>query len=109
MGTTSLKHFDYLADHASDLETSLGLTNLAKDIDHWRHFGMEYPDGPLVGSRKIIESALVVDYTHDISEDEDEDRRVRYVHFSRARRRLYIRYHGTPPRLLSKYYADFLS
>ena len=53
-----LKHFDYLVDHASDLETSLGLTNLAKDIDHWRHFGMEYPDGPLVGSRKIIETSL---------------------------------------------------
>lgn len=51
---------------------------------------------------------VIVDYSREISEDEEEEKRLRYVHFTRARKRLYIRYKGTPPRLLSKYYADFL-
>ena len=58
MRASQLKHFDYLANHSADLESKLGLSNLSKDIDHWRRFGMEYPDGPLVGSRKIVETAL---------------------------------------------------
>lgn len=58
MAIPALKHFDYLAEHASELETALGLCNLEKDIDHWRRFGMEYPDGPIVGCRKIIETSL---------------------------------------------------
>ena len=51
---------------------------------------------------------VVVDYSWEISEDEEEEKRLRYVHFTRARKRLYIRYKGIPPKLLSKYYADFL-
>ena len=58
MGTTKLTHFDYLAEHDTDLEFALGLSNLSKDINHWRCYGMEYPDGALVGSRKIVETAL---------------------------------------------------
>lgn len=58
MGTTKLTHFDYLAEHDTDLESALGLSNLSKDINHWRCYGMEYPDGALVGSRKIVETAL---------------------------------------------------
>ncbi|MGI6221584.1 MAG: hypothetical protein ACOYIP_06940 [Coriobacteriales bacterium] len=51
---------------------------------------------------------VVVDYTTEIGEDEDAEKRLRYVHFTRARKRLYVRYQGNPPELLSKYYADFL-
>lgn len=58
MGTATLTHFDYLVDHDEDLESALGLSNLSKDINHWRCYGMEYPDGALVGSRKIVETAL---------------------------------------------------
>ena len=51
---------------------------------------------------------VVVDYSHGVGGDEAEERRIRYVHFTRARKRLYIRYQGTPPELLTKYYPDFL-
>ena len=51
---------------------------------------------------------VVVDYTKEAGEDEEAEKRIRYVHFTRARRRLYIRYRGTPPKLLSQYYKDFL-
>lgn len=51
---------------------------------------------------------VVVDYDREDSEDGEAEKRLRYVHFTRARKRLYVRYQGTPPRLLSKYYADFL-
>lgn len=51
---------------------------------------------------------VVVDYVRELSEDEEEEKRLRYVHFTRARKRLYIRYLGAPPRLLTKYYSDFL-
>ena len=58
MGVTTLKHFDYLIDHDAELCAALGRSGLAKDINHWRCEGMEYPDGPLVGCRKIVETAL---------------------------------------------------
>ena len=58
MGTPAPKHFDYLRDHAAELESKLGLVNLSKDVAHWRRFGMEHPDGALVGSRKVVETAL---------------------------------------------------
>jgi hypothetical protein len=58
MDTSSLKHFDYLVEHDSDLETALGLVGLNKSIDHWRRFGMDFPDDALVGCRKTIETAL---------------------------------------------------
>lgn len=63
--------------------------------------------GDLMGKGLEFDN-VVVDYSREISEDEEEEKRLRYVHFTRARKRLYIRYKGTPPKLLSKYYADFL-
>ena len=66
-----------------------------------------YVLGNLMGKGLEFDN-VVVDYTHEISGDEEEEKRVRYVHFSRARTRLYIRHQGTPPRLLQKYYGDFL-
>ena len=63
--------------------------------------------GDLMGKGLEFDN-VIVDYSREISEDEEEEKRLRYVHFTRARKRLYIRYKGTPPRLLSKYYADFL-
>ncbi len=43
-----------------------------------------------------------------IADDLAGEKRLRYVHFTRARRRLYIRYEGEPPELLRECYADFL-
>lgn len=51
---------------------------------------------------------VVVDYSSEAGEDEEEEKRLRYVHFTRARKRLYVRYQGEPPKLLTEYYADFL-
>ena len=58
METSTLKHFDYLAEHAHDLEAALNLTDLKKKVDRWRRSGMEEPDAVLVGCRKIVELAL---------------------------------------------------
>lgn len=63
--------------------------------------------GDLMGKGLEFDN-VVVDYAWEISEDEEEEKRLRYVHFTRARKRLYIRYQGTPPKLLSDYYPDFL-
>lgn len=65
-------------------------------ITEWMGKGLEFDN-------------VVVDYTHEVSEDEEEEKRLRYVHFTRARKRLYIRYRDIPPKLLTKYYADFLN
>ena len=51
---------------------------------------------------------VVVDYAREASDDAESERRLRYVHFTRARRRLYVRYQGQPPELLTRYYSDFL-
>ena len=64
-------------------------------ITEWMGKGLEFDN-------------VVVDYTGKVSEDEEEEKRLRYVHFTRARKRLYIRYKDTPPELLVKYYSDFL-
>lgn len=58
MAATTVKHFDYLVDFDADLESALGLSDLSKDINHWRCFGMDYPDTALVGCRKVMEAAL---------------------------------------------------
>ena len=63
--------------------------------------------GDLMGKGLEFDN-VVVDYAWEIGEDEEEEKRLRYVHFTRARKRLYIRYQGTPPKLLSDYYPDFL-
>ena len=52
---------------------------------------------------------VVVDYTRVSSEDEEEEQRLRYVHFTRARKRLYIRYQGEPPKLLREFYPDYIT
>lgn len=67
-----------------------------------------YLIGDLMGKGLEFDN-VVVDYTYAYSEDDEEEKRLRYVHFTRARKRLYIRYQGEPPRLLSDYYADYLS
>lgn len=64
-------------------------------ISEWMGKGLEFDN-------------VVVDYTKRASEDEEEEKRLRYVHFTRARKRLYIRYKDAPPELLVKYYSDFL-
>mgnify|MGYP002523777589 CR=1 FL=1 len=64
-------------------------------ITEWMGKGLEFDN-------------VVVDCANSVSDDEEEEKRLQYVHFTRARRRLYVRYQGTQPQLLSKYYADFL-
>ena len=66
-----------------------------------------YLIGDLMGKGLEFDN-VIVDYSYEVSEDEEEEKRLRYVHFTRARKRLYIRYKGTPPKLLSRYYSDFL-
>ena len=51
---------------------------------------------------------VIVDYDRIVGDDDAAEKRLRYVHFTRARRRLYIRYEGEPPALLKEYYPDFL-
>lgn len=51
---------------------------------------------------------VIVDYTRMLGDDIESEKRLRYVHFTRARKRLYVRYAGEPPELLQEYYADFL-
>ena len=63
-------------------------------ITEWMGEGLEFDN-------------VVVDYVDSVSEDEEEEKRLCYVHFTRARKRLYIRYRGTPPQFLSQYYAVF--
>ena len=63
--------------------------------------------GTLMGKGLEFDN-VVVDYNKQLGEDMEEEKRLRYVHFTRARRRLYIRYQGEPPELLTEYYSDFL-
>ena len=81
MAALAARHFDYLVDFEQDLEELLGLSDISKNIDHWRRFGMEFPDMVLVGCRKTVETSLktlmaplpdkhmefrdIIDYTHD--------------------------------------------
>jgi len=51
---------------------------------------------------------VVVDYVEPLEEDESAEKNLRYVHFTRARHRLYVRYESAVPPLLSEYYSDFL-
>lgn len=64
--------------------------------------------GALMGKGLEFDN-VVVDYHRQLGEDMEEEKRLRYVHFTRARRRLYIRYQGEPPELLTEYYSDFLA
>lgn len=52
---------------------------------------------------------VVVDYSYVAGDDYDEEKRLRYVHFTRPRKRLYVRYPvDDVPQLLLDYYADCL-
>ena len=53
---------------------------------------------------------VIVDYPKDLYPDDvEQERRVRYTQFTRARKRLLVRYEYTPPALLRDYYPDYLS
>lgn len=43
-----------------------------------------------------------------VGDDAEAEKRLRYVHFTRARKRLIVCYEGEPPELLREYYPDFL-
>ena len=64
-----------------------------------------YAIGEMVGKGLEFDN-VIVDYNRMIADDLAGEKRLRYVHFTRARRRLYIRYE--PPELLRECYADFL-
>lgn len=52
---------------------------------------------------------VIVDYSREVDRwDERRERRIRYMQFTRARKTLFVRYEGEPPRLLQEYYPDFL-
>lgn len=51
---------------------------------------------------------VIVDYSNPSDDLSEEEKRLRYVHFTRARRYLYVRYENAVPLLLREYYSDFL-
>lgn len=51
---------------------------------------------------------VVVDCSTMVGDDAEAEKRLRYVHFTRARKRLVVCYEGEPPELLREYYPDFL-
>lgn len=51
---------------------------------------------------------VIVDCSTAVSGDPEEERRIRYVHFTRARNELYVRYADEPSELMREAYADFL-
>lgn len=98
-----------ISDKRSDWEKTLkesGIPIVKADPGDITNPGL-YLIGVMMGKGLEFDN-VVVDYANPFSEDEEEEKRLRYVHFTRARRRLYIRYQGKPPKLLSQYYSDFL-
>lgn len=61
-----------------------------------------------MASKGLEYDNVVVDYAGFVSDDVEQEKNLRYVHFTRARKRLYIRYQGEPPLLLKEFYGDFL-
>jgi len=51
---------------------------------------------------------VVVDCSTMVGDDAEAEKRLRYVHFTRARKRLVVCYEGDPPELLREHYPDFL-
>lgn len=51
---------------------------------------------------------VVVDCSTMVGDDAEAEKRLRYVHFTRARKRLVVCYEGEPPELLRECYPDFL-
>lgn len=64
-------------------------------ISPWQIKGLEYDN-------------VIVDCSSSLDEDFEAETRLRYVHFTRARKRLYVTYRKNPPELLTTYYPDFL-
>ncbi|MEC4176674.1 AAA family ATPase [Adlercreutzia sp. R7] len=60
------------------------------------------------GGKGLEFDNVIIDYQHATEEDEDAEARLLYVNCTRARKRLYIRYDGRPPELLSKLYPEFV-
>lgn len=60
------------------------------------------------GGKGLEFDNVIIDYRHATEEDEDAEARLLYVNCTRARKRLYIRYNGRPPELLSKLYPEFI-
>lgn len=51
---------------------------------------------------------VIIANAGDTGKDIELEKMLRYVHFTRARKRLYVCYRGTPSELLRTYYSDFL-
>ncbi|WP_166079052.1 3'-5' exonuclease [Xiamenia xianingshaonis] len=54
-----------------------------------------------------FDNVIVAD-AGDRGKEPDEERTLRYVHFTRARRKLFVYYDRRPSKLLTYYYSDFL-
>lgn len=71
-----------------------------------------YPGVHLLGERqgKGLEfDTVLVDCSRPFSSDDEEEKRIRYVHFTRARDLLYVFYSGKAPELLSRIYPELIS
>jgi superfamily I DNA/RNA helicase len=55
-----------------------------------------------------FDSVIIAD-AGDRGREASEEKALRYVHFTRARKRLFVFYSDTPSKLLQEYYADFLA
>ena len=64
-------------------------------VSAWQPKGLEY-------------DIVIVDCGSAVEDDIEAEKRLRYVHFTRARKRLYVVYGKNPPELLTTYYSDFL-
>lgn len=62
----------------------------------------------LLSAKGLEFDNVIVDYKSMYAETMEEEKRLRYVHFSRARRRLYVRYQKPVPALLAQAYDDYL-
>lgn len=88
----------------SQTTAAIGFSNAL--IKNYQHQNFEHY-GPFKNKGLEFDN-VIIDCSKEISDDYEEEKRLRYVHFTRARMRLYVRYHGTPPRLLKEFYSDFL-
>ena len=52
---------------------------------------------------------MIIADAGDRGREASEETALRYVHFTRARKRLFVFYSDTPSKLLQEYYADFLA
>lgn len=52
---------------------------------------------------------VIVDYEREVDvRDEQREKRICYMQFTRARKTLLVRYEGEAPNLLKRYYPDFV-